>query len=104
MQKSFIKEVLDDRGTAVVVITRPRRFGKTLNLSMLHHFLAAEVARKSTKNLFNKLKIAGASGDYLQHQGKYPVISVTFKDIKQTKFDDAYNETIRDHRCHLWRA
>lgn len=35
----FIKEVMDDRSAEVAVITRPRRFGKTLSLSMLHHFL-----------------------------------------------------------------
>ncbi len=49
----FIKEILDDDATQVAVITRPRRFGKTLNLSMLHHFLAEEVNSQSTKGLLN---------------------------------------------------
>src|SRR5688572_21423099 len=44
----FIKEIIDDRRTEVAVITRPRRFGKTLNLSMLHHFLAPNVYGEST--------------------------------------------------------
>ena len=38
----FIKEIFDDKATDVLVITRPRRFGKTFNLSMLHYFLASE--------------------------------------------------------------
>ncbi len=37
----WIKEILDDKATQVAVITRPRRFGKTLNLSMLHHFFSS---------------------------------------------------------------
>ncbi len=70
----FIKEILDDINTEAIVITRPRRFGKTFNLSMLHYFLAAEVHGKSTKNLFNQLEIAKCDEKYMQHQGKYPVI------------------------------
>ena len=53
----FIKEVLDDVGAEVSVITRPRRFGKTLNLSMLHHFLAPEVMGQPTRRLWDNLKI-----------------------------------------------
>jgi Predicted AAA-ATPase len=81
----FIKEVIDKSAKATV-ITRPRRFGKTLNLSMLHHFLAAEAYGRSTKGLFDNLKIAKAGGEYMQHQGKYPVIFVTFKDILDWRF------------------
>ncbi len=53
----FIKEVLDDYVTQVAVIIRPRRFGKTLNLSMLHHFLAANVYGQSTQGLFDHLRL-----------------------------------------------
>ncbi len=74
----FIKEILDDKATKVGVITRPRRFGKTLNLSMLHHFLADSVHGKETAKLFNGLKIS-QQPDYMQHQGKYPVISISLK-------------------------
>ena len=58
------------------MITRPRRFGKTLNMSMLEHFFAAEVNGESTKGLFDKFAIAQVEdGKFLeQHQGKYPVI------------------------------
>jgi hypothetical protein len=78
----FIQEILDDKATKVAVITRPRRFGKTLNLSMLHHFLAAEAYGQSTQGLFDGLKIAALGEEYMQHQGRYPVIFISFKDIK----------------------
>ncbi len=85
----LIKEILDDFATQIVVITRPRRFGKTLNLSMLHHFLAAEAYGQSTQGLFDGLKISALSQEYLQHQGHYPVIFVTFKDVKDHGFEEA---------------
>lgn len=85
----LIKEVLDDKGTKVAVITRPRRFGKSLNLSMLYYFLAIYVNGDSKAGLFDKLKISQCSDKYLQHQGRYPVISITLKDIKQNSFEDA---------------
>lgn len=85
----FVKEILDDVGADVVVITRPRRFGKTLNLSMLNYFLAEKVNGQSTKGLFDNLSISRCGDEYLQHQAKYPVISVTFKDIKELTYDSA---------------
>jgi len=86
----FIKDLIDDRAAKVAVITRPRRFGKTLNLSMLQHFLAAEVNEQKTAGLFDSLNIAQCDGGaYLQHQGKYPVIFVTFKSIKAFDFGSA---------------
>ena len=48
----FIKDVMDDHTTEIALITRPRRFGKTLNLSMLQHFLAAEVHGQLTAGVF----------------------------------------------------
>ena len=86
----FIKEILDDINTEAIVITRPRRFGKTFNLSLLHYFLAGEVLNKSTQGLFDDLKIAKCNGKYMQHKGKYPVISITFKDIKEPTYQSAY--------------
>ena len=83
----FIKEILDDQSTKAAVITRPRRFGKTLNLSMLHYFLAPEVDGQSTQGLFDGLKIAALGDEYMHHQGQYPVIFVTFKDVKDHDFE-----------------
>jgi len=82
----FIKEIFDDVATKAVVITRPRRFGKTYNLSMLHSFLAEQVRGRSTSGLFNHLKIAALGDDYMKHQGKYPVVSITFKEINTTSY------------------
>ncbi len=83
----FIKDILDDDATQVAVITRPRRFGKTLNLSMLHHFLASEAYGQSTRGLFDGLKIAALGDEYMRHQGRYPVVFITFKDVKDHHFE-----------------
>jgi hypothetical protein len=86
----FIKEILDNDEITASVIIRPRRFGKTFNLSMLHHFLSPEVYRLKTQGIFDDLKIAQAGDSYMQHQGKYPVIAMTFKSIKHARYEDAY--------------
>jgi hypothetical protein len=83
----FIKDVLDD--TKVILITRPRRFGKTLNLSMLKHFFAKEVMNQPTHELFKNLKISEAGDEYLKHQGRYPVIFISLKDIKERSIQEA---------------
>jgi len=89
---AMIAEFLN-KGEKVTLITRPRRWGKTLNLSMLQHFLASEVNKLSTAGLFDDLTIGKLEGGkYLQtHQGKYPVIMLSFKDIKADSFEGAYN-------------
>jgi Predicted AAA-ATPase/PD-(D/E)XK nuclease superfamily len=86
----FIKEVLDRISVQVSLIARPRRFGKTLNLSMLRHFLATQVDGKSTEGLFDGLKITEAGDTYMQHHRRYPVIFVTFKDVKEGNYETAY--------------
>jgi hypothetical protein len=91
----FIKEVLDD-STKVCVITRPRRFGKTLNLTMLHYFLSSEYYGTKTAGMFDGLKIANVDeGKYLkEHQGKYPVIFVSLKQVNNNTFEDAYGNLL----------
>jgi len=87
----FIKEIINDK-TKVTIITRPRRWGKTLNMSMLHYFLSAEVYGQKTAGLFDKLLIAKEPGDYIaNHQGKYPVIFISLKDVKQATLESAVN-------------
>jgi len=85
----WIKALFDDKGTDVVVYTRPRRFGKTLNLSMLHYFLAEVVNGEKTRGMFNNLKIAELGNEYMQYQGKYPVVTITFKDVKELNYENA---------------
>ena len=91
----FIKEVFDDESTKAILITRPRRFGKTLNLSMLHYFLSPMVYGQPTQGLFDRLKIADYGDHYLQHQGKYPVVSITFKDVKELNYPDARSSLVK---------
>lgn len=83
----FIKEFVDS-SAKVLLITRPRRWGKTLALSMLQHFLSKEVEGLPTKELFNDLKIATYLDDpeYKKYQGTYPVILVNFKKGDNFKF------------------
>lgn len=84
----LIREVIED-SAQVILITRPRRFGKTLNLSMLHYFFAAEAYGESTKGLFANLNIT-EHAEYMQHQGRYPVIFLSLKDVKDHNFETAY--------------
>jgi hypothetical protein len=85
----LIKELLDDL-TEVIVFTRPRRFGKTLNLSMLQHFFASEVNEKPTKGMFDNLQIS-QHADCMAGQGQHPVVFITFKDAKYKTFDLCLN-------------
>ena len=83
----FISAVLTDPSKAVV-ITRPRRWGKSLNMSMLHHFLAPEVNGVATQGMFDGLAISKISGNYIEkHQGQSPVIFLSFKDFKASSFE-----------------
>ena len=84
----FVKEIIEDPSN-VILITRPRRFGKTLNMSLLHHFFAKELDNKPTAQLFENLKISSYK-EFMKYQGKSPVIFLTFKDIKSSNFESAY--------------
>ena len=85
----FISAVLTDPSKAVV-ITRPRRWGKSLNMSMLHYFLAREVDGVTTQGLFDGLAISKIPGNYIEkHQGQSPVIFLSFKDFKLEHFEHA---------------
>lgn len=86
----FIRDILADKVAQAAVFTRPRRFGKTFNLSMLHHFLADNVNGKATEDLFEGLKIAKEKDLCQRHQGKYPVVFITFKDVKKENYEAAY--------------
>lgn len=98
----MIKEFIE--GKKVSLIVRPRRFGKTLNLSMLQYFLSAEVAGKSTAGLFDNFAIAQEdNGQFLkQHQGQYPVIFITFKDTKESSIESTVSQ-IRNLIRELYR-
>ena len=88
----FIKEMLDLKGK-VNLFTRPRRFGKTLNLSMLRYFFedtGDKVKNEQNKELFRGMKITNAGEKYTEQMGMYPVINLTLKSAKQEDFENAY--------------
>ena len=85
VKASFIKEWWES-GDDVTLITRPRRFGKTLNMSMLEHFFSIEYADRG--DLFEGLSI-WKEEKYRELQGTYPVIFLSFAAVKATNFSDA---------------
>lgn len=86
----MVKEFLESKQNFELLL-RPRRFGKSFNMSMLHHFLSPTVAGRKTEGLFDGLKISTIdNGDFLKnHQGKYSVIFIDLKDIKTSSFLNA---------------
>lgn len=83
---SFISELLKTRGS-VNLFTRPRRFGKSLNIDMLKTFF--EIGADAT--LFEGLDISKEEELCRQHMGKYPVISISLKDVGGEDFQTAYD-------------
>ena len=81
----FIKDIIDNT-SKVTLITRPRRFGKTLNMSMLRYYFDCNL--KDTAKLFDGLKIMEQEEKYTSKQGYYPCIYMTFKDIKGSNLDE----------------
>ncbi|MDE5768841.1 MAG: ATP-binding protein [Oscillospiraceae bacterium] len=85
----LIKDILDE-GAAVTLFTRPRRFGKTLNMSMLRRYF--EKTTEDTSYLFEGLQIANAGETYKSYRGQYPVISISLKSMKQSTFQEAFEQ------------
>ena len=84
----MIKDFLDER-PMVSLFTRPRRFGKTLNMDMLRTFF--EKTDEDTAKYFQDKKIWACGQKYIEHQGKYPVIFMTFKDVKFNTWDETFS-------------
>lgn len=96
----FIKELLDRRGE-VNLFTRPRRFGKTLNMSMLQYFfekLPDPAAVERNKALFDGLKIMGQSKAYRDWMASRPVINLSLKSGRQPTFEMAWENMIDEIR------
>ena len=82
----LIEDILVNRA-AVTLFTRPRRFGKTLNMSMIKYFF--DVRNKDeNRKLFEGLKIFGS--EYMKEQGKYPVIFVSLKDLRADTWEGTF--------------
>lgn len=84
----LIKDILDAR-PKVSLFTRPRRFGKTLAMDMLRTFF--EKVPENTEQYFLNKKIWNCGSRYTSHQGQYPVIFMTFKDVKYLTWEDTLN-------------
>ena len=81
----FIQELIDGH-SPVTLITRPRRFGKTLTMSMLYYFFTNENAEEN-KKLFDGCAIAAAGEKYMAEQGTRPVVFFSLKDIKMDTWE-----------------
>lgn len=88
----MIKDFLDER-PMVSLFTRPRRFGKTLNMDMLRTFF--EKTDEDTSVYFKNKNIWACGEKYRSHQGKYPVIFLSFKDIKCDTWEETF-DAIKD--------
>ena len=84
----FIENILEDR-SKVKLFTRPRRFGKTLNISMLKYFFDVK-NKDENKNLFEGLNIS--KSEYFNKQGEFPVISISFKDYNEKNWKSGFRE------------
>ncbi|MDE7209842.1 MAG: AAA family ATPase, partial [Lachnospiraceae bacterium] len=89
----LVKDILDS-GAKVNLFTRPRRFGKTLAMSMLQTFFEderdAEGKRIDNSHYFTGKNISSCGEKYLSKQGNYPVINLTLKEVGQPDFEQAY--------------
>lgn len=98
----FIQDVVE-LNTSVFLFPRPRRFGKTSNLSMLRYFY--EKTAVSNGDLFEGLAIS-RNLEIMKYQGQYPVIYLTFKDVKSPTWNGAL-EKVKDllkqlYSLHSW--
>lgn len=98
----MIKDFLDVR-PQVTLFTRPRRFGKTLAMNMLQTFF--EISEEDTSRYFKSKNIWSCGSEYRKEQGKYPVIFITFKDIKFSTWSQTYEAILdvisREYRRHI---
>ena len=105
----MIKELLDNRAK-VNLITRPRRFGKTLNQSMIRRFFELELDDNGRKidngYIFKDLKISACGESYMSWQGEYPVINLSLKSGKQPDYEMAYasliDEIAKEYKRHSY--
>jgi hypothetical protein len=95
----LVRELLDKTGVEVVLLPRPRRFGKTLNLSMLRYFF--EKTGEDRSHLFEGLAIWQAGDAYRSHFQRYPIIHFNFKGTKGETFEHCW-ATIREKIVDLY--
>jgi hypothetical protein len=101
----FIKDFFED-SSYTLLIPRPKRFGKTLNLSMIEHFF--DIQKPDSAKLFYDFKIIKENKFCKKHQNKYPVINISLKSVKETswdkcldKFKSLISKLYKEHRYLL---
>ena len=101
----YIKDIIDNQ-SRVILITRPRRFGKTLNMSMLRYYFDCDV--KFSKEIFEGLKIMEQDEKYTSKLGAYPCLYLTLKDVNDSNYEKmilglktAILDMYREHRYLL---
>ena len=114
VDKTFLIKDILEKGGKVTLFTRPRRFGKTLALSMLQTFFELEYDRDGNvvdkHRYFEGMKIMGAGSEILAKMGQYPIINLSLKSAKQPNFETAFkklrDEIIGEFRRHayLWQS
>lgn len=106
VDKTLLIKELVDNGAQVSLFTRPRRFGKSLNLSMLRYFFEKPLDGSSNKDLFSDKKIQTAREEYLSYQEQYPVIQLSLKSGKQAEWEYALKmlqlEIIKEYTRHQY--
>ena len=110
VDKTLLIQDIIDGGNKVLLITRPRRWGKTLNMSMLDYFFSIPVhddasideeKHQEKINIFSRMNISAYADTMQKYCGQYPTIFVSFKDIKKSTYD-AIKEGIRAVICQLY--
>lgn len=93
IDKSLLIRELLEEGAEVSLIIRPRRWGKTLNMSMLQYFFSPET-KEAAKKIFDTLKIAQEKTRFYiqEYLGKYPVIFISFKNVKHDSWDTFFEK------------
>ena len=100
----FIRDLLDMKGE-VNLFTRPRRFGKTLNMSMIRYFF--EMEEDNAGRLFAGTEIMSTGEEYLKWMGQFPVISLSLKSMKQPNWTLAFEmlkKAIREEYSRHWKT
>jgi len=95
----LIKEFFED-GNQVIVLPRPRRFGKTLNLSMIEHFF--DIRKPDSVSLFSEFNISKDKTFCEQNQNRYPVINITLKNVKGRNWEESF-EIIKKKISELYQ-
>ena len=92
VDKTFLIRDLININSKVSLFTRPRRFGKTLNMSMMKYFFELPVEpEQDKKHLFESLKIWQTGERYQGEQGQYPVISISLREAEKENFEDSWH-------------